>query len=186
MKEKQYREAVVVGRFRPFHHGHKKLVDIALERAEHVTLVIGSLAPVRTVKNIFLVPEVSEMIRSVYPNRNQVSITSVFDMPDQDGAWAKSVMLAVLSYASSTQALLIGCQKDYSSHYLSLFPCWDLEIVEVHKHLNATDIRADYFAGNKINEDLCPLEVCNYLERFRLMEGYNECLKTRADLKVSA
>ena len=37
---------VFVGRFQPFHIGHKHVVDAALEQAEHVIVLVGSAKPI--------------------------------------------------------------------------------------------------------------------------------------------
>ena len=41
--EKQYKSAYVLGKFMPFHNGHKFLIDTAIANSEKVTVVVGTL-----------------------------------------------------------------------------------------------------------------------------------------------
>ena len=39
---------VTIGRFQPFHRGHKAIIDAALEKAKEVIVVVGSSTPPAT------------------------------------------------------------------------------------------------------------------------------------------
>ena len=36
---------VFIGRFQPFHYGHAKVVETALQKARHVIILVGSAIP---------------------------------------------------------------------------------------------------------------------------------------------
>jgi len=45
--------AVLIGRFQPFHNGHATLLQLALETAEEVVVILGSSFHARSTKNPF-------------------------------------------------------------------------------------------------------------------------------------
>ena len=54
-KRRHYRYLVFIGRFQPFHRGHKAVVDEALQRADEVIMLIGSANLPRSLRNPFSV-----------------------------------------------------------------------------------------------------------------------------------
>ncbi len=69
---KRYTVAVLIGRFEPFHNGHKANVMQAMELAEHVQILIGSSYQPRTPKNPFKFHERMEMISAVLGRSEKV------------------------------------------------------------------------------------------------------------------
>ena len=63
---KDYRYLVFIGRFQPFHCGHKAVVDEALKRADNVIMLIGSANLPRSLRNPFSVDERATMIKNAY------------------------------------------------------------------------------------------------------------------------
>ena len=60
---KDYKLAVFICRAQPFHKEHKRIIDIALAKAEHVLVLIGSAGSGRTLRNPFTYAERYTMIQ---------------------------------------------------------------------------------------------------------------------------
>ena len=176
-----------IGRFQPFHLGHRHVISTALGQARHTIVLIGSPNVARSVKNPFTFDERAAMLRAVFPEEvaaGRLVILPVDDFAYNETAWVagvqRAVSRAVLDHANPKTATLhgikdfavgiVGYSRDASSSYLKSFPEWDLvEIEAPYGTFAATDIRADYFRRAPIlPRDTCPLEVVRQLEAFRL------------------
>jgi bifunctional NMN adenylyltransferase/nudix hydrolase len=169
--QKDYDHLVFIGRFQPFHNGHKHVIDTALSMSKHVIILIGSSNSSRNSRNPFTFEERKQMILDAYQGTpyNQVKNLEILPIEDytyNDGEWTRAVSRTVNGFLRSTypsttyediarisekKVGLIGHSKDSSSYYLKLFPTWgniDVSGVEGGKHklINATDIRALYFS----------------------------------------
>jgi len=69
---------IFVGRFQPFHEGHKKCVKKILETCDRCIIMMRETP--QTEKNSFDLEKRKAMIRAEFPNEDQVIIT-VFDDP---------------------------------------------------------------------------------------------------------
>lgn len=147
--------AYVIGRFQPFHLGHKAMVKKALDIANNVVVVIGDTGCRPDYKNPWTVEERIAMIRSNFDpaTNDRLFFTSVEDIPYDDNAWADAVHNAVGKVGVSSlpwEKFLVGHKKDGSSFYLGLFPEWKLVEVELRElegnRIDATAIRNAYFA----------------------------------------
>lgn len=151
--------AVVIGRFQPFHLGHKHMIEHACDVADRVIIVIGDTGCARTAKDPWTVEERTRMIQQSMPSLGwKANIVSVEDEPYSDEEWAKKVRNAVAAYVDDLESeiVLVGHNKDESSFYLNLFP-WPL--VEVPQfatgklspgepvRIDATSVRESLFVG---------------------------------------
>lgn len=174
-----------IGRFQPFHMGHKAVVDTALTRAKKVGLVIGSDQQPRTARNPFTTNERVEMISSVYPD--EVADGRLHFVPQVDHVynlqrWIGGVQSGIMKVANTpftpdpVRTGLIGHAKDHSSFYLKSFPTWDPLEVPNFNNLNATTIRKGYLADgmNKAERWMIPPTVLDWLENFHGSDGYNQ------------
>lgn len=164
---KKYDLLVFIGRFQPFHLGHKRVVDKALELADNVLLLIGSAGKARSTRNPFTFEERQEMIKAVYP-KDKVFFAPISDASYNDTMWVTNVQKTVHDFAraminkagfathghADVRIGLIGCEKDHTSYYLKLFPQWGNEAVEFKNPLNATAIREMYFEESKQRYEL--------------------------------
>jgi len=143
------RDALVfIGRFQPFHNGHKAVIEAALEQAKEVVVVVGSSFAARNIRNPFTFQERKAMIEAVFPT-DRVKIVPVSDYPYDDNKWINSIMRIVESTVPHAVDIgLIGHSKDSTSYYLEIFPRWKnhVEVADVGG-INATDIRNCLF-GN--------------------------------------
>ncbi len=180
-----------VGRFQPFHLGHRQVVDAALERAQHVILLIGSANVARSQRNPFTFEERAAMINALY--RHEIATKKLIVQPLDDHtyndiAWTSAVQRAVTDivqelepHGDSGKAKigLTGFGKDGSSYYLRMFPEWgNIDIKPRFGVLSSTDIREDYFRGNPVlPHDACPEPVIEFLQGFRETDAFDALVK---------
>lgn len=149
----KYDALVFIGRFQPFHNGHKAIVDAALEKAKEVIIVVGSSFASRNIRNPFTFEERRQMIKAVFPQDN-VKVVPVSDYPYDDNKWVRAVQNVVhgaLKWSADPIRIgLIGHEKDGTSYYLKIFKPlgWGNVSVANVDGINATDIR-NYGLENK-------------------------------------
>lgn len=165
--ENKKRDALVfIGRFSPFHNGHKAVIDAALEQAKEVVVVVGSSFAARNIRNPFTFEERKAMIEAVFPTE-RVKVVPVSDYPYDDNKWVNAIQKVVDDTVPDAKDVgLIGHSKDSTSYYLNIFPRWKnhVEVADVDG-INATDIRDEIFntgdrltIGTLCNESL-PVKV---------------------------
>ena len=173
---KPYDYLVFIGRFQPFHNGHKKVIDRALELAYNVIILIGSSYEARSYRNPFTYDERREMILTTYRRSktfnqdfHRLIIHPIRDHLYNDTQWIEEIQTGVydnikaqeierdlwsdkLIDTGETKIGLIGHSKDQSSYYLNLFPQWGSESVpgyDEQRLLDATWIRELYFTDHE-------------------------------------
>jgi bifunctional NMN adenylyltransferase/nudix hydrolase len=155
--EEEYDYLVFIGRFQPLHYGHMRVIDIALQLSKKVVLLVGSSNVGRTLRNPFTFQERYAMIATQYDHAikdGRLIIDSIDDMMYEDDRWIEQVQTKVNSKVGDTKNVgLIGCEKDHTSYYLSLFPNWHNVGVEFKVPLNSTDIRKAVFLQDKLWDD---------------------------------
>lgn len=145
---------IFIGRFQPFHFGHKRVVELALEQADKVLILVGSSFQPRTIKNPFTFDERQTMIESsLDPTEvGRVSISPLRDYLYNDQKWLAQVQ-QIVNARNVKSVGIIGYDKDDSSWYLTAFPQWDF--VNVGRHYNdtidATSIRDLWLSGQSSN-----------------------------------
>lgn len=203
----KYDTLVFIGRFQPFHNGHKRVIDRAFDLADNVLVLVGSSNRSRSERNPFTFQERSDMIESVYqPFNNTVAdsngessrltIRPLNDFMYDDEGWIQQVQQIVSDNTNTDDTIgLIGCAKDESSFYLKLFPTWDSEEVNFLNPINATDLRNQYFTYNtrkhwvdnavsiqSFVEESVPEAVFDFLKEFP--EDTYQQLKAEKDFNV--
>jgi len=161
------RDALVfIGRFQPFHNGHKAVIDAALEQAKEVVVVVGSCFAARNIRNPFTFEERKAMIKAVFPSDN-VKVVAVSDYPYDDNKWMNAIQNVVdNAIPDAVDVGLIGHSKDSTSYYLEIFPRWKNHVeVEDVGGINATDIRKVFFEtpNTPFMPDMMPSEVISIL-----------------------
>ena len=73
----QFDYLVFIGRFQPFHLGHKSVIDQALTLAKDVIILIGSANLPRSTRNSFTVAERTKMILGAYSAEDAARIHCV-------------------------------------------------------------------------------------------------------------
>lgn len=175
---KHYHYLVFIGRFQPFHNGHKAVIDEALKRCDEVIILIGSANLPRSLRNPFSIAERTAMIKGAYSKDDAARIHCVAldDALYNDTRWLKYVQACVRSITNdlSTDIGLIGHSKDSSSYYLSLFPNWAAVSVPNYQNLSATPIRDSYLMGAAPTPERTPESTRNILNDFKKTPEYQK------------
>lgn len=156
---RQYDVAVIIGRFQPFHNGHRYLIERAMLLADKVVVLVGSANKAPNIKNPFTFAERKAMIEGVFVEEcnaglqttaalnackvNRLVVRPLKDFMYNDERWVQGVQAQVAEETSGTtgRVALVGHSKDESSYYLKLFPQWEYKDVGHADNLNSTDIR---------------------------------------------
>ncbi len=81
---------LVVGRFQPFHGGHKFLIEMAIEENENIVIVIGSVGKVDLKKNPLHADEryrrLNSFLKSIENKNKEIRIILLEDI-DSDRRW---------------------------------------------------------------------------------------------------
>lgn len=186
---------IFIGRFQPFHLGHKSVVDEALKRAKRVIMLIGSSNLPRSLRNPFTVAERTDMIKNAYSPEvaQRIHCVGLADVLYNDTRWLQYVQSCVDSVVKASHTIeasntnsadsidnkakkigLIGHSKDSSSYYLSLFPNWAAVAVPNYLNLSATPIRDGYLMGATPTIDRIPESSKVVLEAFKQTSSYQE------------
>ena len=170
--------AVLIGRFQPFHLGHLHLVQTALDRADHLVILVGSHRCAPDTRNPWSSEEREAMIRASLPPSAQERI-DVFPLRDQlysDNLWLADVQQKVTRVSrEDDRVLLVGHHKDRSSYYLELFPQWEREDIPMRRAIHSSDIREAFFFGEAEEvwaADLPPA-VQGMLQAYRSTDRYH-------------
>jgi bifunctional NMN adenylyltransferase/nudix hydrolase len=139
--------AVLIGRFQPFHHGHRALLEHALQSARQVIVVLGSAHQARSPKNPFFWQEREQLIRASLRAEQQaqlhfVPVRDYYDLP----RWVQAVQQGVDALVPRGARIgLVGHDKDASSRYLRHFPDWQAIDLPRQGDIDATPLRARYW-----------------------------------------
>jgi bifunctional NMN adenylyltransferase/nudix hydrolase len=161
------RDALVfIGRFQPFHNGHKAVIEAALEQAKEVVVVVGSSFAARNIRNPFTFEERKAMIEACFTDpkyfshdgaqgrikSTRIHVVPVSDYPYDDNKWVNAIQSIVDQAVPNAKDVgLIGHSKDSTSYYLNIFPRWKNHIeVEDIGGINATDIRKMVFGNTEL------------------------------------
>lgn len=165
---RQYDYLVFIGRFEPFHNGHRWVVEQALAKADKVIVLIGSANSARTTKNPFSYDERKWMISQCFDGNERILYAPIDDDLYNDYQWIQNIQRAVDGLTKShhqPKIGMIGHHKDGSSYYLSLFPQWEFVALPNFGELSATPIRQRYFVEQVIDENL-PQSSMQFLQAF--------------------
>jgi bifunctional NMN adenylyltransferase/nudix hydrolase len=187
---------VFIGRFQPFHHGHLRVINAALEQAGHVVILCGSAHRPRCLRNPLDFVERERMIRAALKQRDleRISVLPVMDQIYNEEVWVKRVQTAVAGVVAARHRRpqvepgigLIGHSKDHSSYYLKRFPQWGCVDVKNYQELSSSAIRSLLFDADigtiddrlrlidtQLNNPM-PRAVANQLAVFAKSEAFTE------------
>ena len=150
-----YDLAVFIGRFQPFHLGHKSIIDNGLTKAKKVLILIGSANQPPNIRNPWHWLDRAKMIKMHYDSPEydgRIIFEPLEDRTYNDSAWISQVQELVSNHVMVNDKIaLLGHEKDGSSFYLKLFPQWDNIGFPNIPPINATDIREGYWNQSNTN-----------------------------------
>jgi bifunctional NMN adenylyltransferase/nudix hydrolase len=158
---KKYDLAVVIGRFQIYHNAHQFIGQEALNIADRVIFVIGSVNKPRDIVNPFSFDERCQMIRASLSLEDAARVQFVAARENSnDQVWASRVQgivsdIARLKNLPNPKIALVGVKKDKSSFYLDMFPQWEfvgVDTVTSNEYvIHAADIRKIYFEAKSMD-----------------------------------
>lgn len=180
---KEFDLLIFIGRFQPFHVEHKRVIDLALEKAQHVLVLVGSSGKARTIRNPFTFEERQHTISESFSDQDasRLIIKPIYDKTYNDAAWIKQVQDVVKTTAldvlnsggfhtagiADGRIGLIGMAKDHTSYYLKMFPQFKSVDVPLTQVMHATVIREHYLDGSferhLVDTTLLPHAVTKFL-----------------------
>lgn len=172
--------AVYIGRFQPFHSGHKYVVDKALTKSRGVLILVGSANTSRSIKNPFSYEERARMIEMAYGNCPWTpNIEALDDYTYEPNQWITDVQSIIEQYEpKSNNVILVGHTKDDSSYYLKCFPQYESMEVDYFETIDATQIRDLYYQKKfKFIEGAVPTGIYKSLLDFSKTECYNSIIE---------
>lgn len=198
---KTYDFIIYIGRFEPFHLGHKYVIEKALSRARHVITLTGSANLPSTVKNPWTFHDRYRMISASFPSEvsnERLIIEPLDDILYDDERWLAEVqktLTNIIQHVGNTYAdddhdisqysvAIIGHKKDDSSYYLDLFPSWDFIEVPIWGMVSATDVRDNYLQRAPIIPDhLCDAPTVNFLKEYMLTNQFRYLVNERESIQ---
>ncbi len=120
----KYDYAVYIGRFQPFHKGHLKSLEIALEAADKVIILVGSVNKAPDIRNPWSYVQRVEMIKAVLRSErfplDRVTIEPLNDIPYNDNAWIAQVQSKVnakvfADRCENARVAIVGFARDHTS-----------------------------------------------------------------------
>jgi bifunctional NMN adenylyltransferase/nudix hydrolase len=144
---RDYKTAVFIGRFQPFHNEHLHVLREALKVADHVIILVGSHNTAPNIKNPFSVMQRRDMINACLNDEEKyrTTVCPLRDYHYSDSLWVANVQQIVSSLAGPGPIALFGAYKDASSYYLNMFPQWEFVAVKQKAFLDSTDIRNAWY-----------------------------------------
>lgn len=184
---------VLIGRFQPFHQGHERILQEALNQAENVVVVLGSSFQARDAKDPFTWQERAAMITACLSPQDQARIrfAPVRDYYD-DELWVQATTRAVAELSGPAKRIaLFGYLKDASSYYLNRFAHWALRSLDRHEDIDATTVRQLLFecesnaALNALLQGLVPSTIRHYLIGWKALPEYARLCEEHAAVAQS-
>lgn len=144
MSSRPYRHAVLIGRFQPFHLGHRAALAHGLALAERVAVVIGSARRPRTARDLWTAEEREAMVRASLAGADaqRIDVLHQRDHLYDEVRWAAEVAQWVAGLEGAGPVALLGAAGEPCP-----FPGWTLEAVPGLALPDAEAIRAAYLTG---------------------------------------
>lgn len=165
VKGMKYKLGMYLGRFQPFHNGHKSIVDKMLEECEQVIIVIGSSDKKGTVKNPFPAWERFQMIKEVY-STNRLEVICLPDRPSvsNDSFWGDYVMSNLANFGFFPDVVYQGREVERCTWWANYPEVKIQDISRLDIPISATLVRAAIIEKREdfIKEN-CPPEVANHI-----------------------
>lgn len=163
----------IVGRFQPFHKGHKAFIENVLKEVDELVVFIGSVQESRTELNPFTFEERSVMIKSVF----KTGVTTI-PLPDytSNDAWVQHIYKALTPFESTNTVVFCRVDKDEETQLSNnLFNKFETLQVPLQLHISATDIRKQLF-----EESVSPYSILEIpLTVSTIIYNLNLCLKNK-------
>ena len=162
---KKYKLGMYLGRFQPFHNGHKAIVNKMMEECERIVIVIGSSDKKGTIQNPFPSWERAMMIKSLYPC-NGIDVVCIPDRLSisNDEGWGEYVIEHLRNYGYEPDIIYQGLETERTSWWKSYPDIIVQNVSRLNIPISATLIRAAIVEGKEdFIREHCPYSVAEHI-----------------------
>lgn len=140
LTQMKYKTGVIVGRFQVdrLTPGHRLLIDIALNKCEHLIIFVGTTVVRGSKRNPLDYVTRKLMLLNEYPEAN-IHVSHIPDQHD-DTVWSMKLDERIELLADPGTVCLFGGRDSFIPHYNGRYPT---EIIETLPDTNATDRRTE-------------------------------------------
>lgn len=158
-----HRLGVYIGRFAPFHKGHKELLDHAEKENNKVLVLIGSATQSRNLRTPFSAEERWRLIPAA-------NCDFIRDYPYRDDLWVTQVKKKVRQFMTAVgwterQTIITLYGSRDSEWYIKMFPEWKhINFLGTCPILSASMLRELYFGGTLDGDSVSDLVADMFLK----------------------
>jgi nicotinamide-nucleotide adenylyltransferase len=157
-----------IGRFQPFHKGHLATVKFALEKVEHLVIVVGSAQKSHEPKNPFTAGERIRMIKESLDINSETDVRRILIIPipdtDVHSLWTHQVDMLVPKYdvvfANDLFTLMLFREQGVKTIEAPLYRRNEMRATEIRRRM----------AAEEIWEDLVPMSVSKVIKEINGVE----------------
>ena len=150
----KHKVGLYIGRFQPFHKGHKSIVEAALKQCDRLIIGIGSSQETRTKRNPFSYEEREQMILRSFFAEELYSRIIIIPIPDRteysdDASWGQYVLDYVWQLCGLRPSINFSGREQCRSTW---FDGIDIEEVVIERNIipfSATELRQALINGNE-------------------------------------
>jgi nicotinamide-nucleotide adenylyltransferase len=157
-----------IGRFQPFHKGHLATVKFALEKVEHLVIVVGSAQKSHEPRNPFTAGERIRMIKESLDIDSETDVRRILIIPipdtDVHSLWTHQVDMLVPKYdvvfANDLFTLMLFREQGVKAIEAPLYRRNEMKATEIRRRM----------AADEIWEDLVPMSVSKVIKEINGVE----------------
>ena len=157
-----------IGRFQPFHKGHLVTVKFALEKVEHLVIVVGSAQKSHDPRNPFTAGERISMIKESLDIDSETDVRRILIIPipdtDVHSLWTHQVDMLVPKYdvvfANDLFTLMLFREQGVKAIEAPLYRRNEMRATEIRRRM----------AADEIWEDLVPMSVSKVIKEIKGVE----------------
>jgi nicotinamide-nucleotide adenylyltransferase len=157
-----------IGRFQPFHKGHLATVKFALEKVEHLVIVVGSAQKSHESRNPFTAGERIRMIKESLDIDSETDVRRILIIPipdtDVHSLWTHQVDMLVPKYdvvfANDLFTLMLFREQGVKAIEAPLYRRDEMRATEIRRRMIAEEIW----------EDLVPMPVSKVIKEINGVE----------------
>jgi nicotinamide-nucleotide adenylyltransferase len=157
-----------IGRFQPFHKGHLATVKFALEKVEHLVIVVGSAQKSHEPRNPFTAGERIRMIKESLDIDSETDVRRILIIPipdtDVHSLWTHQVDMLVPKYdvvfANDLFTLMLFREQGVKAIEAPLYRRNEMRATEIRRRM----------AADEIWEDLVPMSVSKVIKEINGVE----------------
>lgn len=157
-----------IGRFQPFHKGHLATVKFALEKVEHLVIIVGSAQKSHEPRNPFTAGERIRMIKESLDIDSETDVRRILIIPipdtDVHSLWTHQVDMLVPRYdvvfANDLFTLMLFREQGVKAIEAPLYRRDEMRATEIRRRMVAEEIW----------EDLVPMPVSKVIKEINGVE----------------